>query len=178
MTIEIVVAHDKNRVIGNEGEIPWKRRYEDMTHFRRLTTGHAVLMGRKTWESIPERFKPLEQRKNIIVSKTPINFDFERKIDFDKVCARTCLYDVLSEWKKHNNENRLFIIGGQSIYEQSLGIDNYDESAHKIVDTIHVSLIDGEHDGDTFFPVLPICWRPVKCEAYDTFTYIKYERKK
>ena len=67
--IEIVAAVAKNSVIGYRGDLPWRGQLPaDMRHFRELTTGHIVVMGRKTWESLPSRFRPLPERINMVMS--------------------------------------------------------------------------------------------------------------
>lgn len=66
-TLVLIAAVAKNGVIGKNNALPWHLT-EDLKHFKSLTTGHAVIMGRKTWESLPERFRPLPQRQNIVVT--------------------------------------------------------------------------------------------------------------
>ena len=66
--ISLVVATSKNNCIGKDGDLPWHIP-EDLKHFKKITTGHVVLMGRKTWESIPDKFRPLPNRKNEKVSR-------------------------------------------------------------------------------------------------------------
>ena len=68
MTISLVAAVARDRVIGRDGGIPW-RLLGDVRHFKSLTTGHAVVMGRRTWESLPDRFRPLPDRRNVVVTR-------------------------------------------------------------------------------------------------------------
>lgn len=63
--IKLIVAHDENRVIGNEGKIPWNIP-EDLKNFKKLTTGHVVVMGRKTWDSLPKKPLPNRDRKSVV----------------------------------------------------------------------------------------------------------------
>ena len=70
MKISLVAAVARNGVIGRGGTIPW-RLPEDMAHFRELTMGHPVIMGRRTWESLPDRFRPLPGRRNVVVTRNP-----------------------------------------------------------------------------------------------------------
>ena len=70
MTIGLIWAQSTSGVIGRDGSIPWALP-EDLAHFKRLTMGHTVVMGRRTWESLPVRFRPLPGRRNIVVSRNP-----------------------------------------------------------------------------------------------------------
>ena len=68
--LTLIAALARNGVIGNNNALPWHLP-EDLKHFKELTTGHAVIMGRKTWESLPARFRPLPGRQNIVVTRDP-----------------------------------------------------------------------------------------------------------
>ena len=92
--IALVVAHSRNRVIGRDGGLPWHLP-TDMRHFKELTTGGTVVMGRKTWDSLPERFRPLPDRRNVVVSR--------------RGCA---LEEALTD--------DCFVIGGGEVYAQAL----------------------------------------------------------
>ena len=70
MTVSLVAAVARGGVIGHDGGIPW-RLPDDVARFKELTTGHAVVMGRKTWDSLPERFRPLPDRRNVVVTRDP-----------------------------------------------------------------------------------------------------------
>ena len=70
MTVGLIWAQSTSGVIGRDGTIPWSLP-EDMAHFKRLTMGHTVVMGRRTWESLPVRFRPLPGRRNVVVSRNP-----------------------------------------------------------------------------------------------------------
>ena len=71
MTVALVAAIARNGVIGRDGAIPW-RIPEDVAHFKELTTGHAVVMGRRTWDSLPDRFRPLPDRRNVVVTRNAL----------------------------------------------------------------------------------------------------------
>lgn len=133
----IIVAQCKNRGIGYENKIPWQI-YEDMKLFSKKTRGqgnNAIIMGRKTWDSLPSQ--PLLKRTNIIVSST-LNvenenvFTFRSILDVKKHCSET-------------NYDEVWIIGGQAIYEEFL----------KHAKTIHITQIDKTYKCDTFFPEIP-----------------------
>ena len=125
--ISIIVAYSKNRVIGYKGKMPWKIKGEQLW-FKELTLNHTVIMGRKTYESIG---KPLENRFNIIVSST---------LFFDEENLKTAR--SLNEAISLANSEEVFIIGGQQLYEEAI----------TIADTLYITEIDIEVEGDTYFP--------------------------
>jgi dihydrofolate reductase len=108
-----------------------------MEHFKKQTMGSTVIMGRKTWESIPEKYRPLEGRVNIVIS---------RQKDYKGNCI---VVDSLSKaLKKSANDKNTFIIGGGEIYKESL----------KFVDTIYLTRVHTTIEGDTTFPTLNEEW--------------------
>lgn len=125
--ISIIVAMGKNRVIGKNGKLPWHIP-EDLKHFKKVTFGHAVIMGRKTFESIG---RPLPGRRNIIVTR---NASF-------RPAGVTVAHSVDEALSVAGAENA-FIIGGAELYQQSLDR----------ADRLYLTLVEGEFDGDTFFP--------------------------
>lgn len=126
--ISFIVAMDKNRVIGKENQLPWHLP-ADLQFFKRVTSGHVIVMGRKTYESIG---KPLPNRTNVIIT---------RQADFQ---AEGCLvfHDVDSLMAHFSKEEELFVIGGAEIF--SLFMPN--------VDRMYITLINHEFEGDTYFP--------------------------
>lgn len=135
MIITIVAAVALNGVIGKDGKLPWHFT-EDMKHFRSLTTGHYVIMGRKTWDSLGRR--PLPKRTNVVVTSTPEAIA-TRNVD---VLAGKSLEDVIRFFKDSPKDIELFIIGGASIYKEAL----------PIADRMVITHISKEYEGDTFFP--------------------------
>ena len=125
--IAIICAMARNRVIGHHNEIPWHLP-EDMKHFKETTMGHAIVMGRKTFESIG---RPLPGRKNIVVTRDP---------QFQAEGVETCS-DLQKAIETHRADG-VFIIGGSQIYEQTL----------PLCDTLHLTLIDRDYEGDSYFP--------------------------
>ena len=117
-----------NGVIGSANRLPW-RIPEDLKRFRQLTTGHAVIMGRKTFESIG---KPLPDRKNIVISQTTPAPD-----DNSMVVVRS-----LQEALQAAQDDKVFIIGGDSVYRQAM----------PLVQRLHVTHVHAAIDGDAFFP--------------------------
>jgi dihydrofolate reductase len=157
--LSLVVAHAENRAIGYRGELPW-RLPSDLRHFRELTIGHTVLMGRRTFESLPPAHRPLRERRNIVLSANP-SFrpqQVEVHADLDsalRACGVGC-----------------FVIGGASVYEQAL----------PLADRIYATAVAASPPGDVFFPVLaPEEWHCVQesepmCENELEFVFRVYER--
>lgn len=129
--IAIVAAVAKNGVIGRDNTLPW-RLPEDMKRFKALTMGQAVLMGRKTWESLPDKFRPLPGRQNIVVTR---NASYRA----EGAAVVTSIDDAL---RAVNDKNEVFVIGGAEIYRLAL------PRAHRL----QLTEINIEFEGDTYFP--------------------------
>ena len=125
--IQIIVAIAKNFVIGNEGQIPWHLS-EDLKHFKEITTGHPVVMGRRTFESIG---RVLPNRMNIMVSST-----------FTKEVEGLTVVKSLAEAIDLVGDKTLMVIGGARMYAEAL----------PLASTLHLTIIDKEFAGDTKFP--------------------------
>lgn len=138
--VSIVVAHASNRVIGRRGALPW-RLPSDLRRFRELTTGGVVLMGRRTFESLPDAHRPLRERRNLVVSSNP-------NLDAPGAEVHTSLDAALSACGAD-----CFVIGGGTIYEQAL----------PRAQRVYATHVDTDVEGDVFFPKLaPEQWRCVK----------------
>jgi dihydrofolate reductase len=158
-----------NRVIGNQGAIPWHLP-EDLRRFRELTTGHTLIMGRKTWEeSLNGRSLP--NRRSIIVSRTlpPTAHAFEA----DQRTSR-CVVSSLDEAfhpdvvPSVSYPEKIFVIGGASIYAQTLAM----------ADRLELTLVDGVYEGDAVFPEYEPIVRDTFCliheghyDGFQTQTY-------
>ena len=138
MKIAIVVAYDEDRGIGAHGDLPWGRSLPgDLAHFKRLTDGGSVIMGRKTFESIGSR--PLPNRQNIVLSRSPIAID-------------GVLYAKSLEEAINMAQDDIFIIGGQGVFEEAL----------PQVSTIYATEVHHTFsDVDTYFPVPSDTWLEV-----------------
>jgi dihydrofolate reductase len=130
--IAIVVAHSDNGCIGRDGDLPW-RLPSDLKRFRELTVGSAVVMGRKTYESLPPRFRPLPERRNLVLSTDP-SYRAEGAEVFGALDAAL---DASGE--------RCFVIGGGETYRQAL----------PLATRVYATRVEGAVDGDAFFPALP-----------------------
>ena len=135
MTLSIIAAIDKNRCIGNKGQLLC-RIPSDLKNFRRLTYGRSVVMGRKTFESIG---KPLEGRLNIILTRN-------RELEIDNCKVVNHINEVLA---MKRNLSEIFIIGGGEVYK----------AFFEYVVRMYLTKIDAEFEGDTFFPnYSPLNW--------------------
>jgi dihydrofolate reductase len=154
--IALVVAHSENRVIGRDGGLPWHLP-SDMRHFKEVTAGRPVIMGRKTYESIPQKFRPLPGRRNLVLSAN--GFADEGAEVFGDLASALAACD-----------GDRFVIGGGEIYRQALN--------H--ADRVFATVVEGDFEGDTHFPELPE-WRLVEqSEPHEEnghrFTFRVYER--
>ena len=153
MKLAIIAALTRNRVIGKAGKLPWHIS-EDLRRFKRLTGGHAVLMGRATWESLG---RPLPGRRNVVLSSGPVS----------GVEAYTSLPDALRALAECDT---VFVIGGGKVYAQLL--DRADE--------LHLTLVHQEAEGDAFFPpyehLLGTAFVEAARENHEGFTFVDYVR--
>ena len=131
MKLVVVAAVARNGVIGRDGGIPWHLR-EDLARFRALTTGQPVVMGRKTWDSLPDRFRPLPGRQNVVVTR-------DRAWSADGTERAASLEDAL---ELLDDRETVFVIGGASLYSDAL----------PLADELELTEVDLEPEGDSFFP--------------------------
>lgn len=158
--IVIIAAVAKNRVIGRDNQLLWHIP-EDMAHFKALTAGHTVIMGRKTWESLPPRFRPLPGRRNIVIS---------RQVDYPATGAE--LAESLEAALVLAAGNTAFIIGGGEIYRQAM----------HVADRLELTEVDQTPAGDAWFPEFSLhdwqesAQRPLADEAGRFVTYRRQAR--
>jgi dihydrofolate reductase len=162
--IVAIVAHDYDRVIGKGNELPWQLP-EDLKLFKKHTTGHVVVMGRKTWESIPEKYRPLPNRYNIVISRDE-DYGFDT-YDGDGPMFVPSYEQAILQGRLMGEH--IFIIGGASIYDYALNQAKPEDR----VDRILLSLVDGVHEGDVFFPELNGTWADVHVSEHDGFELIE-----
>ncbi len=160
--IVIIVAVAKNRVIGKDNTLIWHIP-EDMAHFRTLTAGQTVIMGRKTWESLPPRFRPLPGRRNIVIS---------RQADYDAAGAE--LADSLENALQLASTDALaFVIGGEQIYRQAMNV----------ADRLEITEVDLAPEGDAWFPEIDaVDWQEVQkntppSQSGTGFSFVTYRRR-
>lgn len=135
MIISSIAALSRNKVIGKNNDLPW-RLPNDMKYFMEKTKGHYVIMGRKNYESIPPKFRPLPDRTNIVLTHQ----------DDYKAPGCTIIHNLETGIKlaEQNGETELFIIGGAQIYELAL----------PYVTKMYLTLVNADVDGDTYFPTI------------------------
>ncbi len=131
--ISLIVAVTENMVIGKDNKLAWHLP-DDMNYFSNMTKGHSIIMGRKNWESIPEKYRPLPDRKNIIVTRNN-NFKYNGTIIVNSI-------EKAIEEARSSEDEEIFIIGGGEIYK--LGF--------KYVDKLYITEINAEVKGNTYFP--------------------------
>ena len=166
MKVSLIVAAAENRVIGKDNDLIWHLP-KDMRFFKETTLGHHVIMGRKNFESIPERFRPLANRTNVIITR---NSDYKAE-----GCVVVNSVEQALEVAKQNGDTQPFIIGGGQIYK--LALEN------NLVDKIYLTKVHHTFDGDTFFPEINNEWKEVnktvnkadEKHAYD-YDFITLER--
>ncbi len=142
--IGLVWAQTGSGVIGKDGTMPWHVP-EDLRHFSRLTTGHPVIMGRKTWESFPAKYRPLPGRTNIVVTR---QHSWADSPEARGAVVVSSLDAALLESQFAPGGQNVWIIGGGEIYRQSMDIAN----------VAVVTVIDSDIDGDTFAPEFGGAW--------------------
>jgi len=147
-TRALIVAHDERLGIGKDNKLPWHIK-EDMKFFRDITTTllnsdaggeekkNVVIMGRKTWESLPDNYKPLPKRINLVLSRNP-NYNLPANVIHSSSIpeALATLEDI--------NYGHIFVIGGGNIYQDAIKLSAFD--------TLYVTEIKGQYDCDVFFP--------------------------
>ena len=149
----IIAALDHRRAIGKDGKLPWHIP-EDLKRFKRLTTGHAVLMGRRTWESLG---RPLPGRRNVVLSSSPVP-------------GIESYASIEESLRALASAERVFVIGGGNVYAQL--IDRADE--------LYLTLVDRNVEADAFFPpyehLLGTVFREAARERHPEFEFVDYVR--
>ncbi|WP_411885166.1 dihydrofolate reductase [Polaromonas sp. YR568] len=158
--IHMIFARAANGVIGHNNAMPWHLP-EDMARFKRLTTGRPVIMGRKTWDSLSPKFRPLPGRTNVVIT---------RQQDWKEAGAETAasLADALAQCAA---AEEVWIMGGAQIYAQAV----------PLADRIEVTEIAQDFEGDAYAPQLGPEWREVAREDHVStnglkFSFVTYEK--
>lgn len=158
--INMIFARASNGVIGKDNAMPWHLP-EDLAHFKRLTNGWPVIMGRKTWDSLPPKFRPLPGRKNIVIT---------RQADWTSDGAEPApgLAEAL---RLCHASDEVWVMGGAQIYAQ----------AEPLAERVEVTEIAQEFEGDAFAPALGPQWRESARESHVSakglnFSFVTYRR--
>ncbi|MDC0332081.1 dihydrofolate reductase [Gammaproteobacteria bacterium] len=160
MIISHLVALSNNFVIGVNNELPWKLK-KDLQHFSAYTQNKAIVMGRKTFESIG---RPLPNRKNIVISSW-----LEPQEGLEVVSNLNQAIEVASQWNKDNStEEEIVLIGGGYVFKES----------KKIVNKLVLTRVECEIDGDVFYPQIDLSnWKEISRESYKRDSENEYDFK-
>jgi dihydrofolate reductase len=160
--ISIIVAVSDDLGIGKNNDLLWYLP-EDMKRFKKLTTGNTVIMGKRTWESLPKR--PLPNRKNVVIT------DLQHE-SFDGALTAYSIDEAIAKCK---GDNEIFIIGGGSIYRQFM----------PLADRLYITHVHKKTEADIYFPKIDKrTWKIAEKEEFKPedggipYTYVIYERKK
>ncbi len=166
MKVSLIVAVSENKVIGKDNDLVWHLP-TDMKFFKDTTKHHFVIMGRRNFESIPHKYRPLPNRTNVVVSRQE-NFEAEG-------CIVVKSIEEAIDLAKKANDNEPFVIGGGQIYKYAL--DN------KLIDRVYLTRVHTEIEGDTFFEDLDESWELVNEKHHPeddrhcfSFTFQTFER--
>jgi len=161
-TIAIIVAIAQNNAIGKDNQLLWHIP-EDLKRFKALTSGHTIIMGKRTYESLPKR--PLPNRVNMVITDIPT----------EKIEGCLTVYSIEEALQNADPDKENFIIGGGSIYRQFL----------PIADTLYLTVVDQAFEADVFFPEIDFKeWRCIEKEEvpFDeslgfSYSYLTYSKK-
>jgi dihydrofolate reductase len=166
MIISLVAAVATNRVIGKDNDLPW-RLPDDMKFFMETTINHFVVMGRKSYEALPPKFKPLPNRVNIIIT---------RQTDYQAGnCIITGTIEEALKYAETHNQREVFIIGGGNIFTQAM----------PLADKLYLTEVKASIEGDTFFPEYDHSqWREISRQQHAIddrhnyeFDFVIYDRQ-
>ena len=160
MKLHLIYARARNGVIGKDNQMPWHLP-EDLAHFKRVTLGQPVIMGRKTWDSLPPRFRPLPGRQNIVVT---------RKADWQAEGAQRA-GSLTEAMALCAGAPDVWVIGGAQIYQQ----------AEPLASSAVVTEIDADFEGDAHAPTLSPRWREVARQSHVAasglpFSFVTYQQ--
>ena len=147
----------KTRALGKAGDLLWEIP-EDLKRFKTLTNGHPVIMGRKTWESLPEKFRPLPGRTNIVITR-------ENEYVTPGGMVVNSMESAISTAQSAQGGDEIFVMGGGEIYKMALPFS----------ERLYLTLIDSDEGGDTYFPeYAELFTKEVSSEAKETPDGLKY----
>lgn len=158
-----IAAMTSDRVIGKKNTLP-RDLPEDLKRFKEFTTWHTVIMGRNTYESLPESVRPLPNRDNIIITSNP---DYKPFTDRENTSVE--VMNSLSEcldWCKQNSDQTIYIIGWSQIYNSFL----------PYCDELYISEIKESYEWDTYFPDFHNFFEEIKREWYETHDFVIYKK--
>ena len=160
MKLHLIFARARNGVIGKDNQMPWHLP-EDLAHFKQVTQGHPVIMGRKTWDSLPPRYRPLPGRRNIVITRQA----------HWQADGATCAASLAQALALCGDASDAWVIGGAEIYRL----------AEPLATTAVVTEIDADFEGDALAPDLGPQWQPQARECHRasnglSFSFVTYRR--
>ena len=161
MKLNLILARARNGVIGKQNALPWHLP-EDMAHFKRTTLGCPVIMGRKTWDSLPVKFRPLPGRLNVVVTRQP-DWSAEGAVVVNSLEAACAACPI---------ESTAWVIGGAELYAQALALAS----------SAVVTELDADFEGDAFAPCFGPEWQEVARESHVSsgglpFSFVTYQKQ-
>ena len=158
--MHLIFARASNGVIGRQGTLPWHLP-EDLAHFKRMTLGRPVIMGRKTWDSLPPKFRPLPGRSNIVVTRQP-HWQAEGAQRAGTLAEAVALCQ---------GEAQAWVIGGAQLYAQAL----------PLASSAEVTEIDAAFEGDAYAPEFPSGWQETARERHTSsaglgYSFVTFQR--
>ena len=156
--ISLIAAVAKNNVIGAKNDLPWYLP-EDLKHFKELTTGKTVLMGRKTFESIMKRLgKPLPNRINVVITRDTTY----------RVPDGVCLHHTIDKALAHHSNEDIMVIGGGEIFRQTINR----------AERLYITQVDQIIEGDVYFPLIdPNAWEEIERKNHAGFSFVNYAKR-
>ena len=153
----LIAAVAANRAIGKDNRLLWQIP-ADMAHFKSLTNGHTVLMGRKTWESLPARFRPLPGRRNLVIS---------RQADYSAPGAELAP-SIENALIQAADAEKIFVIGGEEIYRQTLAL----------AQRLEITEVHQTQDADAWFPEITATdWQETQRNPQEGYAFVTYLRR-
>lgn len=151
--MKLIMATTHDGIIGYKGRMPWPHSKVDMARFANLTKGETVIMGRKTWESLPPKFRPLPKRENVVLTR---DRGFRAPGAFVSHNPALCFSQYPNAW----------VIGGAEIYKMAI----------KDVDEMHISYMTCRTQGDTFMPIDLEGFEVKDLQVCEDHVYIRYQK--
>lgn len=166
MEIAMIAAVAENGVIGKDNDLAWSLP-DDMKYFMNTTKGHYIVLGRKNYDSLPPKFRPLPNRTNVVITR-------QSDLQLEGAHIVNTLEEAF-EFCKKNNQEKIFVIGGGQIYKLAL----------PYADTLYITEVHHSFDGDTYFPEFDKNeWMEVSREPHGMderhlypFDFVVYKRK-
>ena len=165
--IVAIVAMDKKRIIGHQNKLPWHLP-EDLKHFSNLTSGHTVLMGKNTYYSLPEKYRPLPNRLNVVFSTTMSNSVIS-DLNLKDVIVEKSVESFFSKVRSKQitiKGSKIWVVGGQKLYNSTI----------KYWDKVELTMVKGEHEGDTYFPEFEDDFELISSKESKNCSFLSFKR--